>query len=158
MVLLATVAVTGCREPTKLDASKLADHLPAAVVPDHPETVTGVDCPRPIRRAVGEVVTCTATIAGTPVQLTVTQLDRDGRVRVDTDRTLLDLAKVEADVATRLTKDVGIETSIVCDGPRVRVLVVGESLRCTASDPSGRTRVFVADLLDEAGAVSLHLE
>jgi hypothetical protein len=157
-LLGVALALAGCREPTKLDAAKLVRDLPAAVVHDHPEVVTDVQCPNPIRRNAGEVTQCHATVAGTPVKLTVTQVDRDGHVKVEADRTLLDIAKVEADIATRLTKDVGIETSIVCDGPRVRVLVVGETLRCTATDPSGRKRVFLADVLDETGEVSLHLE
>jgi hypothetical protein len=40
----------------------------------------------------------------------------------------------------------------------VRVLVVGDTLRCTAADPSGRTRIVLAEVVDETGAVSLRLE
>jgi hypothetical protein len=150
------LVLAGCREPTHIDPATLARDLPAAVVPDHPEVVTGVDCPGPIDRRVGVETVCAAGIAGTPVTLQVTQVDGDGHVRVVVDRTLLDVTKVAAELATRLTKDVGIPTTVACDGPQVKVLTVGDTIACDATDPAGKARTFDVTILDASGAFDLH--
>jgi hypothetical protein len=150
--------VAGCGGPSKLDGDRLARDLPAAVVADHPELVTDVVCPPSIERTIGASFTCTALIAGEPVALDVVQVDDRGGVRVDVDRTLLDVGEVAADLAARLTRDVGVPTAVVCAGPPVRVLVVGDTLRCTATDPDGRERVFALTVEDDAGAVGIVLE
>jgi hypothetical protein len=154
----AAVWVAGCGEPATLDAGRLERDLPAAVVADHPELVTDVACPPSPDRAAGATFTCTAMIGDEPVRLDVVQLDDRGRVRVEVDRTLLDVEGAAADLAARLTDDVGVPTAVVCDGPPVRVLVIGERLSCTATDPEGRERVFSLEIEDESGAVGIRLE
>lgn len=158
LVSLALLLVAGaCREATKLDVDALQRDLPAAVVADHADLVTDVVCPPKILRGAGTVVECSAAISGTPVVLTVVQIDDDGAVRVELDRTLLDVGKLAADVAARLTKDVGVPTTVVCDGPAVRVLAVGDTYACTATDASNRSRRFRATILDQAGAFELQI-
>ncbi|HEV8299131.1 MAG TPA: DUF4333 domain-containing protein [Acidimicrobiales bacterium] len=151
------VLVAGCREPTHIDPRTLAHELPRAVVEDHPEVVDDVVCPGPIDRGAGVETTCAATIGGTPVTLKVTQVDDDGRVRVELDRTLLDVEKVAADLAARLTKDVGIATTVTCEGPQVRVLTVGDILVCDAIDPAGKAHTFDAKVTDASGTIDLTL-
>jgi Domain of unknown function (DUF4333) len=158
IAVVATVLVTtACREPTKLDARRLERELPAAVLSDHPELVTDVSCPRPIERAAGTIVECDASISGTAVVLTVTQTDDKGAVGVALDRTLLDVDKLAAQIAARLTQDVGVATTVVCAGPVVRVLTVGDAISCTATDPSNRSRTFVATITDQTGAFDVKL-
>ena len=152
--VLPTVAAT-CGGPSRLDAGRLERELPAAVVADHPDVVTDVSCPSPIKREVGLVVECQASISATPVTLTVTQTDDNGGVRVELDRPLLDIDKVSSELAARLTKDVGVATSVTCAGPPVVVLSVGATISCDATDPSNRTRTFVATIADESGALDV---
>ena len=151
------LGVAACREATKLDGPRLERELPASVLSDHPDLVTGVSCPTPIKRAVGTVVACSASIGGTPVVLTVTQTDDKGSVDVVVDRTLLDIDKLAAEISSRLTKDVGVATAVTCPGPAVRVLTVGDAISCNATDPSNRSRTFVATITDESGAFELKL-
>ncbi len=132
MLMVSAFGIAGCREPNRLDPASLARDLPEAVVPDHPEVVADVVCPGPIDRGIGIATTCAATIAGTAVTLRVTQVDENGGVRVDLDRKLLDVTKVAADLAARLTKDVGIATSV-------------------------RSRTFDVTVVDDTGAIDLLL-
>ncbi|HEX7097225.1 MAG TPA: DUF4333 domain-containing protein [Acidimicrobiales bacterium] len=162
VVALALAVVTGfaagCADADELDAEKLARDVPAAVLADHPELVTDVVCPEPIEREAGVRTACFASIAGTAVELTVSQLDDDGAVRVELGRPLLDVDLLSARIAERLTADVGVPTSVTCEGPPVRVLQVGDEIRCDATDDDNRTRTFVATILDESAAYELRLE
>ncbi len=132
--------------------------LPAQVVPDHPDLLTDLACPERIDKLAGVAAVCTASLAGAPVEVRVVQLDDRGAVRAELDRPLLDVAKSARFLAERFSKDLGVTTTIECDGPAVRVLVVGETLRCTARDPSLRSRVLVVTVLDEAGVLDAKLE
>ena len=60
--------------------------------------------------------------------------------------------------AERLTDDIGVPTSVVCEGPAVRVLSIGDEIRCDATDPEGRPHTFVATILDESAAYELRIE
>jgi hypothetical protein len=53
---------------------------------------------------------------------------------------------------------VGVPTTVACDGPVVRVLVVGDTLSCTATDPAGRRHTFAVRIVDESGGLDLTLE
>ena len=156
-VFVTTVLLVGCRSVTRLDARALEGNLPGQVVGDHPELLTEVSCPSPIVKRRGVVTVCQAKLDDTPVQLTVTQGDDNGAVSVALDKPLLDVVKSVAVLASRFTKDLSINTTIECDGAAVRVLVVGETLQCTAHDPSLRSRTLVVTVLDEQGTLDASL-
>jgi hypothetical protein len=90
--------------------------------------------------------------------MTATQVDDDGRIRVEMARTLLDVDVLAAKISERLTADVGDPTSVICDGPVVRVLAVDEELRCVATDTEDRDHTFVVTILDENANYDLKLE
>ncbi len=146
-----------CGSPDRLDAEVLARVLPAQVVPGHPEVLTGVACPERIDKRAGLTVTCEASLGGTPVEVKVTQIDDRGAVRAEVDRPLLDVARSAKTLAERFTSDLHITTTVECEGPAVRVLVVGETLRCTARDPSLRSRVLAVTVLDTEGTLDARL-
>lgn len=158
--LLIAVAVTagGCSDDPELDVAKLEAAVPAAVLEDHPELVTEVVCPDSVVAGQGVATLCFADIAGRPVELSVTQVDDDGTLRIQVDRTLLDVEDLATQIAHRLTTDVGVATSVVCDGPQVRVLEIGDELRCDAVDPDDRSRTFVATILDDEANYSLQID
>jgi hypothetical protein len=157
LVTVALALIGACGGPDKIDAGGLARKLPAAVLPAHPELVTAVSCPEPIPRELGTVTTCRATLAGTGVDLHVTQVDDNGAVRVQLDDTLLDVDQLSARIAQRLTTDIGIPVSVRCEGPPVVVLHVGDEFRCEARDPDNRTNTYVATILDAAANYDLQL-
>lgn len=151
--LLVASTLAGCGSPKRLDVGVLERNLPSQLVVDHPEVVTDVSCPRPIKKQAGLVVQCRAAIGGAPVVVTVTQLDDNGALRAVLDASLLDVTASAATLAARLTKDLGVATTIECAGPPVRVLVVGEQLSCTARDPSLRSRTLTVTVADDAGTL-----
>lgn len=156
---LAGMALTAaCSNDTELDAQKLQAALPAAVLEDHPDLLTSVVCPESIPTEIGASTLCFADLAGRPVELTVAQIDDEGTVSVDVDRTLLDVDDLAARIAERLSADVGVATSVVCEEPAVRVLEVGDEIECDATDADDRTRTFVATILDDAAAFELRID
>jgi hypothetical protein len=157
-VSLGAVWLVGCSADSELDGDKLVAALPAAVLEDHPDLLDNVVCPDGIEPATGTTTVCFADLAGDPVELTVTQLDDEGTVRVEVDRTLLDVEDLSTRIAERLTDDVGVATSVVCEGPAVRVLEVGDEVPCDATDPDDRTRTFVATILDADANYELRLD
>jgi hypothetical protein len=156
-VAALVVLLAGCRGATRLDAPALAASLPATLVPDHPEIVTDARCPAPIARKVGTVTVCTASIGGTPVEVAVTQTDGDGAVAVRLESELLDVNAIAKTVADRLSRDIGVVTTVTCDGPAVRVRVVGERLACTAAEASGTTRPITVEVTDTPERVTVTL-
>jgi hypothetical protein len=158
LLAVLTVALAACSGADEVDTGSIESAVPAALLPEHPELVTDVSCPGPIDREAGAVTVCGARLGGTDVQLTVTQVDGDGTVEVDLARPLLDVDDLAARIAERLTTDVGVPTSVLCDGPAVRVLTVDEQIRCTATDDDDRDRTFVATILDEQANYDLRLE
>jgi hypothetical protein len=154
---LGALALGACGGADEVDAGSIESAVPAAVLPDHPDLVTDVSCPGPIDREVGLVSACTALIGGNEVGISVTQVDDDGTIDIDVDRALLDVDDLAARIAERLTTDVGVPTSVLCDGPAVRVLSVGDEVVCIATDTDDRDRTFVAEILDEAANYDLRL-
>jgi hypothetical protein len=161
-VLTAAFAVcalaAGCAGADEVDAGSLEKAVPAAVLPAHPDLVTDVSCAGPIDRGVGTVTACTANVGGGAVGLTATQTDDDGNVTVAVDHTLLDVDDLAARIGERLTADVGVPTSVLCDGPAVRVLAVDDEIRCVATDTDDRAHTFVATILDEDASYDLRLQ
>jgi hypothetical protein len=155
---LAIVAfAVGCGSPDHIDARALERVLPGQIVADHPDVLTDVVCPAPIHKRAGTVTACTAALAGTPVVITVTQLDDNGATSAALDKPVLDVEASAGVLAARFTKDLGVSTTVECEGPAVRVLVVGEVLRCTARDPSLRSRSLDVTVRDAAGTLDASL-
>ena len=154
---LTACALAACGAADRLDPHALERVLPAQLLGDHPELLTGVACPAPIVKRTGTVTECTALLADVAVAIAVTQLDDNGAVRAALDKVVLDVAQSAAVLAARVTMDLGVSTAIECDGPAVRVLVVGEVLRCIARDPSLRSRTLAVTVLDERGTLDTAL-
>ena len=53
---------------------------------------------------------------------------------------------------------IAVATAVVCEGPAVRVLEIGDEISCDATDPDERTLTFVATILDETAAFELELQ
>jgi hypothetical protein len=155
--IAAAVLSSGCGSSNRLDEVALARVLPGQILPDHPELLTEVVCPAPIEKRTGTITTCTALLADAPVTIAVTQADDNGAVSAVLDGPVLDVTKSASTLAARLTKDLGVSTTIECIGPAVRVLVVGEVLACTARDPSLRSRALAVTVVDDQGTLAAEL-
>jgi hypothetical protein len=154
---LAAALVPACGSTDRIDSHALERVLPGQLVADHPDVLADVSCPDPIDKRIGTVTVCNATLAGTPVVITVTQLDDNGATSAALDKPIFDVAKSANVLAARFTKDLGVATTVECEGPAVRVLVVGEVLRCTARDPSLRSRSLDVTVRDADGTLDASL-
>ncbi len=157
--LTVVIALLGasCGSSDRIDARALERVLPGQILADHPELLADVACPSPIDKRTGTITLCTGALAGTPVTITVTQLDDNGATSAALDKPIFDVAKSAATLAARFTSDLGLATTVDCDGPAVRVLVVGEVLHCVARDPSLRSRSLDVTVTDDAGTLAASL-
>lgn len=138
----ATVAVglSGCDDPTGFDVRALEADLEGALGPAyHADGVTlfGVDCPFGAVDAVaGDVFACVADVERRFVRIRV-----EVRSPAAWDFTTLDvvhdLDATEQSVAAEMGSALGDVIALDCGSPRLQVLPVGTSLRCTATDSGG---------------------
>ena len=123
--------------------------MPAELVPDRPEIVTGISCPEDIERRPGRV-TCDAEVGGVPVSVAV-DIDDRGRALLSTDDVfLVDAADLARRVAQRLEADLG-PAAVACDGPVVLAAAAGEELVCSAVDSYGARHSLVVTITSEDG-------
>lgn len=165
IVLVMVVWVGACGESITRETSQVVEGLPALLVPDAPEVVTDVVCPEVITATdatavattdapTDRTVSCTALLAGEPIEITLA-VRADDTVRATLDVALMRAEAVSAEMATRLSTDLAIATTVVCEGWPVVIQKVGRTFNCLATDPTGTTRSFVATVIDEAGQFEL---
>lgn len=79
---LVVVAVAAVACSTSINVSTLEGEVAAqlAVQQGVPASEVTVDCPDGIELAAGTVTRCSATVAGSPAEVEVTQLDDAGRI------------------------------------------------------------------------------
>ncbi len=140
-LLAATLALGGCdAPPTGLDVGALEDDLFAALEPtyrDEGVTLFEVDCPHDATEAVGgDVLACVADVERRWVRIRVELASLDAW-----DWTTLDVVHVldrtEELVGAEMSAALGDPVRLDCGSPRLRVLPVGSSLLCTATDSGG---------------------
>ena len=155
---IALVAMmVACSSPSTVDVASLVEQLPAAVAPQAPETVTDVECGDELPLGEGLRTTCRANLAGSPISLEVTQLDEAANLSVEIDRTLVDVAELAEVLADRFTDDLGVATTVACDGPPLLVADDGTVIDCAATDPGGTVRPVVVTLADSSGGYRVEL-
>lgn len=151
-----SVALVGaCGRSPVLDSERLETAVAESLVPEAPETVTGVNCPDLIVEGPIEVG-CTALIGDVPVDVAVSISAEDTAV-ISTEATVVAVADMEAEAAERLSRDLGVETSVSCPDPRVIVSLPGTTLECDAIDPSGTVYDVTFTIRSERGDWELTL-
>ena len=156
--LALAVALVGCGSPDRpgaVDIEALERAIPAGLVPDHPESVTVVDCPEITLDGLGPV-SCTAVIAGVDVPVKVTRPDRLNRMEVSIGVALVRAGDVEVEVEERLVADLGDVVDVSCDPP-VRVARSDQQFTCVVIDPLSRAHRFHATLMGTDAAFRLEL-
>jgi len=135
--LTVSFLVAACSGP--LDVDGLERQLGAAVLPERPELVSSVQCPRPLEPEVGETVRCDALINETPVGIDVTFGANDEVATAVMGARLVDALVIERLVAERFVADLGVATTVRCEAPIVVVPADG-AVTCTAIDGSAIER------------------
>lgn len=102
--------------------------------------VTNVDCPRQEASPnPGDTFNCIAELDGHQVRVGVTVQDEDYNVDFSTLDVVFELADTAQTLAREISAQFGFDVSVSC-GDGLKVVAVGESFDCTATDPSGDTR------------------
>lgn len=137
MALALLLLASACAGP--LDVAGLERQLAVAMLPEHPQLVSGVSCPRPLEPEVGETVRCDALINATAVTVAVTFGESDEVATAVVEARMIDAASVERQVAERFVGDLGVTTTVGCGAPVVVVPTDG-AVTCWAIDGSGVER------------------
>ena len=154
-VVLA-VASCGSSEPQFVDPGALERSIPRALLPTDPELVEQVFCP-PMDAERLSTVSCTVTIAGYPILVTVTGPDPFKGVRVSAADSLVWASDLADRVGERLDAELGPGNVVVCE-PGVRVTKAGQTFNCVVGGSDGQSRLFIATLLDATGSFRLEVQ
>ncbi|HEY9267170.1 MAG TPA: DUF4333 domain-containing protein [Mycobacterium sp.] len=102
--------------------------------------VTAVECPRPSSPPkAGSTFNCIADLDGNDVRVEVEFTDDDYNVDFATLDSVYDLAKTGEGLSGEVSKDYGFDVTVRC-GDGLKVVAVGESFECEATDGRGDTR------------------
>lgn len=153
VVLVAILGLGGCAKGAQLDTSKaeevISEKLTAAYAP---LDVGATTCPGNAKSAKGTTFVCSTEIGTSSVDVKVTVTDEKGNVEFVTTKAVIDIAKVQADLAAKLHAaydepgDV-LKIAVDCGKPAVRVLKPHSSFVCevTASAQVMAQEVTVED-------------
>lgn len=113
-------------------------------------------CPGNVKKKTGKQFTCTATVSGEPVPITVTQTDRDPGYRTLREVAVLDVAKVQNFVQMQYDQQVGVQVTASC-APGRSVLVVRPQTQipCTVTDSQGTTDTVQVLVSDTGGNIKI---
>lgn len=138
LVAIAVLAVA-CGESRKLDTSGAENKIPRQLHREYPKARVGdTKCePGKVKLAAGVTFTCTSTLDGQPVQMSVVEDDSHGNVRFVLDKPVVYVPDMTKDLADKFgTKSQGSSSpatppKVSCPGAPTRVLSVLGSFRCT---------------------------
>ena len=156
VTVVLAVAACGSSEPQLVDPGALERSIPQALLPTAPELVEQVSCP-PMDAERLSTVSCTVTIAGYPISVTVTGPDPFKGVRVSAADSLLWASDLADRVVERLDADLGPGNPVDCE-PVVRVAKAGQTFNCVVAGSDGQLRPFVATVLDATGSFRLEIQ
>lgn len=155
VVVGVMVASTACGRSLVVDQQRLEADIASGLIPGVADAVTDVECPEVI--VPGTTVTCTAAVRGVPIDVVV-RLSEEAEAAMSTDAIVVDVTEMATAAASRLTGDLGVETTVVCPGPAVIVSVPGATLECDAVDPAGAHHNVVLTIRSERGDWDLSIE
>jgi Domain of unknown function (DUF4333) len=145
-LLLPVLAAAGCQASVSvggLDYEKLEREIATALNESYKafsREVSEVDCPRQAETpGPGDTFICTATFDGNPVRALVTVKDADHNVHFKTMDNVYDLPGTADNLTSAISEGLGFPVTISC-GEGLKVVEIGQSFECTATDEDGDTR------------------
>lgn len=159
LVAFALFGVACAEDDTTLDLAaietEVGTHLEAAYGPDG-YTLFDVSCPRSAATATGgSVFACVADVERQFVRVRV-EVTGTGAYDWSTLDLVLDMVVTEELVAQEMSDRLGDAITLDCGSPHLRVLPIGSTLRCTASD-SGRNEVNALLTINGVGQIAWEL-
>ena len=153
---VAVLAACGGGSST-LDSKEVAGTIRAQLRKDFAGAPLGrPKCPDNVKKKAGKQFTCTATVSGEQVPITVTQTDRDPGYRALREVAVLDVAKVQNFVQMQYDQQVGVQVTASCaPGRSVLVARPQTMIPCTVTDSQGTTDTVQVVVSDTAGNVKI---
>jgi len=154
-VVAVVAACTG--GSSTLDSKKVEATIRTQLRKDFPGAPVGrAQCPDNIKKKTGKQFTCTASVSGEPVPITVTQTDRDPGYRPVREVAVLDVAKVQTFVQMQYDQKVGVQVTASCaPGKTVLVARPQTTIPCTVTDSQGTTDTVQVLVSDTAGNIKI---
>ena len=152
------VAVVACSSGSStLDSKEVEGTIRAQLRKDFRGAPVGpTKCPEDVKRKAGKQFTCTATVSGEPVPITVTQTERDPGYRALREVAVLDVAKVQSFVQMQYDQQVGVQVTASCaPGKTVIVARPQTQIPCTVTDSQGTTDTVQVLVSDTAGNIKI---
>lgn len=145
-LLLAASALSGCQVSVGsggLDYDKLEGAITTELNNNYTaisRQVAGVDCPRQATAPkAGDALICNADLEGQTVRVRATVSDENYNVHFDTLDAVYDLPAAGGRLSQSLSAEYGFDVTVTC-GDGLRVVEIGQSFECAATDPTGDTR------------------
>lgn len=155
----AATAAIGCTKT--LDMDKLKGEVKSGISSQLGVQVKDVTCPENRTIKSGDVFECKATgQVGATFAVKITQTDDRGNVNweLTSNEGLLDLKKLEEQIAASLNEQTGIDGKVDCGGAKFREAEPGKTFDCKASGPGGEEATLTVTMKDKAGNVGWDLK
>jgi hypothetical protein len=152
------VAVAACSSASStLDTKEIEGTIRAQLRKEFRGAPIGrTKCPDNVKKKTGKQFTCTATVNGEPVPITVTQTERDPGYRALREVAVLDVAKVQNFVQMQYDQQVGVQVTASCaPGKSVIVARPQTQIPCTVTDSQGTTDTVQVLVSDTAGNIKI---
>jgi uncharacterized protein DUF4333 len=145
-LLLAVPALAACQFSASVggpDYEKLERGITDELNGNYAEIsrqVSSVSCPRQSTPPkTGDTFICTADVEGHEVRVEVAVKDDDYNVDFSTLDVVFDLAGTERGLSREISDQYGFDVKVAC-GEGLKVVAIGDSFECVATDPAGDTR------------------
>ncbi|HMF82657.1 MAG TPA: DUF4333 domain-containing protein [Acidimicrobiia bacterium] len=154
-VVAVLVACSG--GSSTIDSKEVESTIRAQLRKDFPGAPVGrTTCPDNVKKKTGKQFTCTATVSGERVPITVTQTDRDPGFRSLREVAVLDVAKMQNFVQMQYDQQVGVQVTASCaPGKSVIVARPQSQIPCTVTDSQGATDTVQVLVSDTAGNIKI---
>ncbi len=153
VVLVGGVAASGCAGGAdQLDMARVRRAVDTRAQTNYPGVTLGrVRCPTTVdKRRRGSFV-CTLPVGGATLRIRVTQVDANGRLRLEAQQAVIQKAAAEYFV----TGHASITSTVSCGAQPVLVLAPGARFPCTVTFNDGTMQTVTVRVVDTAGTVAL---
>ncbi|MGY1603160.1 DUF4333 domain-containing protein [Geodermatophilus sp. SYSU D00815] len=141
--------------PKTLDTAEAESRISALVEEQAGVAPADVTCPADVEAEAGATFSCTATLDGQPISVSVTQTDDEGNVEFTVDNTVVPVAAVEEDISAQIEAEAegsGVQLLTECpaDGRTLLVDPADTELTCTVTNADDTS--LTADVVVTVGA------
>jgi hypothetical protein len=113
-------------------------------------------CPEHLDLSNGKRGRCTIPIHGAAIPIAVTSGPGFGRFTVASEASAFVMKDVERYLHGEMLREYGVESTVRCDGPAVRVLAPGAEVRCAIAGPGVRERSIAFKVVDTSGRIFVY--